>query len=216
MAGEGLFFTAAVVYGLIAIVKRAAKVAQQQRGQLDMSTVSGGRSRPPQTMEELLQEMRGQLDGARRHKEIEEATVYPGLGRRPPTAGPGQRPRPKSKALKRLPPSEVEPWDVEEGESLEVEAREISSEEIGARPLPAPIDYDDEASALVQRRIDEAERRNGALVPEDHRRFDAAIRTTTPAAVPPPENRALALRRAMIWHEVLSPPLSLRDSDGPR
>lgn len=211
MAGEGVFFTAAVVYGLIALVKRAAKAGQQQRGQLDMSTVSGGRSRPPQTMEELLQEMRGQLDGARRHQEIEAATVHPGPVKRLP--GPRPPRTVPTATVKRLPPSGREPWDVEEGQSLEVDARPIAVEEIGARPVPQRIDYDDDAEALVRRRVSAAQLRDGAMTPGDHHRFDTAIRAKAPAVVPAPESRATALRRAMIWHEVLSPPLSLRDGD---
>ncbi len=211
MAGEGLFFTAAVVYGLIAFVKRAVKTAQEQGRTLDMSGVSGGRSRAPQTMEELLQEMRGQLDGARRHREIEAATVHPGQGKRLPGARSSRKP--PAAIIKRLPPAEVDPWAGEEGGSLEVEERPIAAEEIGERLVPQRIDYDDAAEALVQRRVAAARQRDGALVPEDHRRFDAAIRTPKPAAVPAPEHRAMALRRAMIGHEVLSPPLSLRDGD---
>ncbi len=202
MAGEGLFLTMAVAYGLVAIVKRAAKTAQQQRAKLDMSGVSGGRSRAPQTMEELLQEMRGQLDGAKRHQEIEAATVRPGQGKRP-----------LGGAVKRLPPAERDAWDQEEGQSLEEEARPNRTREIVVRAQSAPIDYDNEAETLVARRIVAAQLRNGAINPEDHRRFDAAIRTTKPVAVPAPETRARALRRAMIWHEVLSPPRSLRDGD---
>jgi len=211
MAGEGLFFTMAVVYGLVAIVKRAAKVARERAATLDMSGVSGGRSRAPQTMEELLQEMRGQLDGARRHQEIEAATVHPGPAKRLP--GPRPPRTVPTTTVKRLPPTQREPWDVEEGESLEVEERPIAAEEIGARPVPKRIDYDDDAVALVQRRVDAAHLRDGALDPEDHRRFDGAIRTTKPAAAPVPESRAMALRRAMVWHEVLSPPLSIRDGN---
>lgn len=211
MAGEGFIFTAAIVYGLIAFVKRAVKTAQEQGRTLDMSGVSGGRSRAPQTMEELLQEMRGQLDGARRHREIEEATVHPGPVKRLP--GPRPPRTVPTTTIKRLPPTPREPWDVEEGQSLEVGERTIAAEEIGARPVPQRIDYDDDAVALVQRRVDAAHLRDGALVPEDHSRFDRAIRTTKPAVAPVAESRATALRRAMIWHEVLSPPLSLRDGD---
>lgn len=209
MAGEGIIFTGAVLYGLMAFLKRAAKVAREQGVTLDMSTVSGGRSRPPQTMEELLREMRGELEGAKRQREIEEATILPGQARRLPGARPGRKP--PAVVLKRLPPTEAEPWDVEEGQSLEVEERPIAAEEIGARPVPKRIDYDDDAEALAQRRVTAAQKRDGAMVPEDHARFDSAIRTTKPVAALSPETRATALRRAMTWHEVLSPPLSLRD-----
>ena len=102
---------------------------------------------------------------------------------------------------------------MEEGQSLEVEERPIAAEEIGARPVPKRIDYDDDAEALVQRRVTAAQVRDGAMSPVDHRRFDTAIRAKAPAAAQAPESRATALRRAMVWHEVLSPPLSLRDGD---
>jgi hypothetical protein len=204
MAGEGVFITAAVVYGLIALVKRAAKATQQQRERMRLPSASRGQGRAPQTMEELLREMRGELDGARRHREIEEATVRPGQGKRLPAAPGGKRP--PAAVVKRLPAAEREPWDAGEGSSIEVG-------EIGARSLPAPIDHDDDAEALVARRIAAAELRNGAIMPEDHRRFDAMIRQAPPAAASKDLARAAALRQAMIWHEVLSPPLSLRDGD---
>ena len=74
-----------------------------------------------------------------------------------------------------------------------------------------PVDQDDGAEALGQRRFDEAEARNVAWQERDHRRFDAEIRT---APVAPPAPRGLGgLRRAMIWREVLSPPLGLRDRE---
>ncbi|MEP6589633.1 MAG: hypothetical protein ABJC19_00485 [Gemmatimonadota bacterium] len=74
-----------------------------------------------------------------------------------------------------------------------------------------PVDQDDSAEALVQRRIDEAEARNGAWQESDHRRFDAEIRVVPVAAH---ELKGFGgLRRAMIWREVLSPPLGLRDRE---
>lgn len=76
----------------------------------------------------------------------------------------------------------------------------------------APVDQDDGAEALVQRRIDAAEARNVAWEPSDHKRFDAEIRKA-PKPIAARRSTSTSLRQAMIWREVLSPPLALRDRD---
>ena len=88
-----------------------------------------------------------------------------------------------------LPSAEVE----EEGRSLEVENR------------------DEEAEAVVQRRIKEAEARNRARTPADHAAFDQQIRQQpdqTAVAKPAGDEQ---LRQAIIWREILGPPAAFRD-----
>jgi hypothetical protein len=94
------------------------------------------------------------------------------------------------------------PVPAERGGSIEVASREVSA---------VVVDQDDGAEALVQRRIDAAAARNGEWQVSDHERFDAKIRTVAPAA---PVNRLRhRLREAMIWREVLAPPVSMREND---
>lgn len=106
--------------------------------------------------------------------------------------------------------------EVEERESLDGYEPEVASYERsdqfdrGERPL---VGQDDDAEALVERRIAAAESRNRALSGADHARFDARIRQAP--AVPELENpdgaaRAARLRQAIVWREVLGPPVSLR------
>jgi hypothetical protein len=65
---------------------------------------------------------------------------------------------------------------------------------------------------LVQKRIDAAELRNREWRLEDHKRFDQAIREAKPARVARIAPAHRALRQAMIWNEVLQPPVSMRDT----
>jgi hypothetical protein len=150
----------------------------------------------PETMAELWQEMRAQLDAARAQQE--------GQARLPaPPRSTGSMARPATP--KRLPVPTARfpvPVAVERGGSIEVASREVA---------PRVVDQDDGAEALVQRRIDAAAARNGEWQLSDHDRFDAKIRTV--AAAVPVERRRHRLREAMIWREVLAPPVSLRDID---
>jgi hypothetical protein len=186
----------AILYGVVALLK---KVGERAKG----GTMAGGGTadrqlpgarrgqRPrPKTMEELLREMAG---------EVEPADVEP---------------MPRAPAPPRLPAPTPWEWEVEERESLEMDPTVVSTETAEAfdRPVPMRLDYDDDAEALVRRRVQAADARNAAWQPSDHRRFDAQIRKEVAAPVRD-DTRALAIRRAMIWHEVLSKPVSLRDEE---
>jgi hypothetical protein len=104
-----------------------------------------------------------------------------------------------------------------EGVTLEGESRDVApvraSREVRAE--------DASASALVQRRIDAAASRSGALGPSDHAAFHRRLATqSAPAQVERPKARRAAmagtrkdLRRAVVWREILGPPVSLRDGD---
>ena len=142
---------------------------------------------PPETMAELWQEMRQQLDAAHR----QQAGQLPAPAK--PAGGAARASGPK-----RFPV----PVPDERGGSIEVASRKVTIRR---------ADQDDGAEALVQRRLDAAAARNGEWVPGDHQQFDARIRAETPkVAVPRPRH---PLQQAMIWREVLSPPLALRDRE---
>lgn len=144
-------------------------------------------TRRAETFEDLLAEMRGQLDEARRMEEEAErvATI--------------ERAR------------EVESWEeVEDIATLEREAEVVSLEVEPARAERPAYSTDAQAEAVVQRRIAVAEQRNRAWRLDDHRKFDQAIRQ--PAAVATrPRADAVNLRQAMIWGEILDRPVGLRD-----
>lgn len=104
-----------------------------------------------------------------------------------------------------------------EGVTLEGESRDVAPVRV-AREVRAE---DASASALVQRRIDAAASRSGALGPSDHAAFHRRLATqSAPAQVERPTARRAAmagtrkdLRRAIVWREILGPPVSLRDGD---
>lgn len=108
--------------------------------------------------------------------------------------------------------------EVEELESLEEEPVVASMETEPDRPLREVVDYDESAERLVRARIRAAEVRNRALTKADHAAFDRRIRQAVPPVAPRSQSRGrgragAALRQAVIWREVLGPPVSERDLD---
>ncbi|HEU4827585.1 MAG TPA: hypothetical protein VFT04_00175, partial [Gemmatimonadales bacterium] len=112
-----------------------------------------------------------------------------------PASGPRRLPAPA--------PAE-EPEFVEDVKSLEVVVRRAEREEVSL----------DSASELAARRRREtAARRERPRTEADHAAFDARIRAEPDAtAVEAPKlEGAQRLRHALIWNELLGPPVSLRD-----
>jgi hypothetical protein len=186
----------AIIYGVVALLKRvgdASKRRQERPGMPPLPQRTTARKRPaPKTMEELLREMAGEAPAAEAEPEPVVRTPVPN----------------------RLPVPSPWEWEVEEREMLETDPTVVSTETAEAfdRPVPVRLDYDDDAEALVRRRVTAAASRDGALRPDDHRRFDARIREVAPVVQRTPVQGG-AMRRAMIWHEVLSKPVSLRDEE---
>ena len=110
----------------------------------------------------------------------------------------------------RTPPSRPRYEEVEEGRSLEVEPEVISLEGAVSRPGRRRVDQDDEAEQIVAGRLKAAAARDAASSPVDHNAFDERIRqqpadhTSTRGYTPK------QLRDAIIWREILGPPVSLR------
>ncbi len=104
--------------------------------------------------------------------------------------------------------------EVEETESLEVEEQVVSLEAPDTRPLRLTVDQDDLAEEIVRRRIAAAEAQNRPATRADHAKFDRAIRT--PPVVEPRRKSKVTrlsgknLRQALIWSEILGPPVSRR------
>jgi hypothetical protein len=70
--------------------------------------------------------------------------------------------------------------------------------------------YDDRAEAASRARIEAARLRDEALNDADHALFDRRIRAGG-AAANRKAPRRIALRDAVVWREILGPPVSLRD-----
>lgn len=114
-----------------------------------------------------------------------------------------------------------EEWEVEEPESRSLEQFEPevrSMEDDFHRPEREVVVLGGDQDALQAGRVAYAESRNRALTGADHQRFDARIRAPQ-APVPsveadaPPDARLLRLRQAIIWREVLGPPIAMQDRE---
>ncbi len=99
-----------------------------------------------------------------------------------------------------------------EGTSLEGESWDPAR----ARDDRPEVSEDDSAATLVQARIDAAALRSGALGPADHVAFHRKLAVAEPAKLIRLEARRPAgdltlaeLRRAVVWREILGPPVAL-------
>jgi hypothetical protein len=108
---------------------------------------------------------------------------------------------------RRLPPAE----DIEERGSLETTAPEVGSLETEpARGERAVVDQDDEAERVVQRRLAAAETNLTPPTDADHQAFDQRIRQEPADKTATRAYTAKQLRDAVVWREILGPPVSLR------
>jgi hypothetical protein len=123
-------------------------------------------------------------------------------------AGVPSRPQPAPRAPS-LPLPEAE--DVEERTSLEEPERVISLENEVVRAPRQRYDHDAEADGIVQRRIAAAQARSGELTRADHARFDERIREEVADHTSVRRYSAAQLRDAVVWREILGPPVSERD-----
>ena len=101
--------------------------------------------------------------------------------------------------------------EVEERESLEAEPEVVSLEREVRRAPRQEFTQDADAEQLVARRITAASARDATRTKADHIKLDSQIRqepadhTATRGYTPE------QLRRAVVWREILGPPVSLRD-----
>jgi hypothetical protein len=105
--------------------------------------------------------------------------------------------------------------EVEERESLESEPEVVSLEAEEARPERVTVSQDEGAERLVARRIAAADARSGAQTRADHAAFDKRIRQEQADATRVRDASLHQLRRAVVWREILGPPVALRQDDGP-
>jgi hypothetical protein len=146
-------------------------------------------------LERLLRELERNLE--------EVAGTQPG-GRSP--APVPQRPRTAS-----LPGPAPDEEDVEERESLEEPERVVSLEADVQRRQRAVYDQDTEAEEIVRRRIEAARSRDRALSKADHQAFDARIRQEPADHTAVRRYTPAQLRDAVVWREILGPPVSERE-----
>lgn len=117
-------------------------------------------------------------------------------------AGPGGRsarvPLPRAEEVEARESQEMEP----EGGSLETEVR---------REARRPVDQDDEAEQIVARRIKAAAARDKVRSKADHAEFDKRIRQEVADKTAAPRYTTQQLRDAVVWREILGPPVSMRE-----
>jgi hypothetical protein len=101
--------------------------------------------------------------------------------------------------------------DVEERQSLEREPEIVSLEEEVRRPSRREYTQDAEAEQLVQRRITAAASRDTARTKADHIQFDERIRAEPADQTSARGYTAKQLRDAVVWREILGPPVSERN-----
>jgi hypothetical protein len=106
----------------------------------------------------------------------------------------------------RLPDDE----DVEERQSLEREPEIVSLEEEVRRPARREYTQDADAEQLVQKRISAAASRDTARTKAEHQEFDQRIRKEPADKTATPGYTAKQLRDAVVWREILGPPVSER------
>ena len=75
------------------------------------------------------------------------------------------------------------------------------------------VDQDEEAEGIEAARVAAAEARSGALTRKDHTAFDSRIRQEPADATAVRPLSAERLREAMVWREILGPPVSLREEE---
>jgi hypothetical protein len=101
--------------------------------------------------------------------------------------------------------------DVEERTSLEEPENVISLETPVVRKQRVRVDYDEAAEAVEQRRVAAAAARSGELTKADHARFDQKIRQQPADHTAVRRYTPAQLRDAIVWREILGPPVSERD-----
>jgi hypothetical protein len=119
-------------------------------------------------------------------------------------SGPAGRPPDR-----RLPSAEEQ----EETGSLEVTPEVRSLETTGGRPERAVVDQDDEAEQVIARRLKAAAANSEGLTRADHMKFDSRIREEPADKTATTGYTARQLRNAVVWREILGPPVSMRGEE---
>ncbi len=109
----------------------------------------------------------------------------------------------------RLPSAE----EVEEVESVEGTPRVQTLETAPVRTERSMLDQDDQAELVVAERLKSAQARSTPRTRANHQVFDARIRQEAADKTATRVYAIQQLRDAVIWREILGPPLSLREHE---
>lgn len=208
---EGMIVLA-IIYFILWLFSKVGKKNQKQGGPpADLPSTGGDATQQEGfSLEKILkqiEQVKQQAEEKERQAKLPRPRPQPSAradwrNERLGNAGPMGR---QSKT--RLPAAEeVEERDSLEAGSLEVEER---VENLDNSRLRKRVDQDEQAEAIVQRRIDAAQARNQSHRNADHKAFDKRIREPAPAEVAERRYSAKSLRDAFVWREILGPPKSL-------
>jgi hypothetical protein len=100
---------------------------------------------------------------------------------------------------------------VEDRKVLEVSPEVESLERDPNRAARADVDQDDQAEQVIARRAASAASRAGGRTPADHQQFDQRIRQEPADRTATRTLTPQQLRSAVIWREILGPPVSQRE-----
>ncbi len=207
----GPLITLAVIYGIMSVIGKISEAAgkggegkpgkgkRQPRPpvrQIPGTTAGRPQSRPT-SFEDLLAEMRAQIEQA--------------AGVEPPPISDSQDPDDTVVVTRRF-PEEQEYEEIEDLRSSEIERIPVSIETVPEREPIRIISLDEQSELVAEARRRAAAERNRAWQMSDHREFHQRIDPVEKAVADGTAVRRRAeLRRAMIWREVLDKPVALRD-----
>ncbi len=103
--------------------------------------------------------------------------------------------------------------DVEERGSLEEPERVVSLEHEVDRGVRVDVDQEAQGELIARRRVEHARARDRALNRADHKAFDAKIREEPADHTAVRRYTQAQLREAIVWREVLGPPVSEREPE---
>jgi hypothetical protein len=203
-----------IIYAILTVIGKIKEAAKTAGGNSAPPTPTPGPSQPqPHAMRPhparesrpagVIRDRprRTQEEGAKLEALLRTLSQATGV----PAQGPMGRRSPVS-----LPSAE----EVEERESLEVGANVQDLETEVSRSERKVVDEDDEAEAIAARRVRIAEARDySPLTGADHLEFDRSIRPVAADKTAVAKPRRSPLQSAMVWREILGPPISLRDRD---
>jgi hypothetical protein len=106
--------------------------------------------------------------------------------------------------------------EVEERASLEVEPEVRSLDEEVHREVRRRVDREEEVGDIEGRRVKAAAERDSARSRVDHAAFDQKIRQEAADHTATRPYTAKQLRDAIVWRELLGPPVSLREEERER
>ncbi len=220
---EGLIVLA-VIYGVLSLISKAGKKGQSSTGPTLPAPPEA--STPTQAEAVSLESILKQIEAVKRQKAKGPVATRPWSGSRTappfePRSAParmGEVVQDARGPLGRRSRSTLESAeDVEDRTSLEDEGRQEEErrlqnvEVFTPRPERVIQNRDEEAEAIVQRRIKQVEARNRPHADADHQSFDKSIRQATEPVAVRQRLTPQGLREALVWREILGPPKSMQE-----